>query len=132
MAATKFLALLLTFVALLSVVAATDVPPELEEEPVIGTSRVDAAPGLADITAVHWGRCSSYFRCGRKLIFPKVKATYKCYFRKAASALPAKGPKRCGRFPYNCKNAHCKGWKVCTCTKCFRARTRVPQWCEHP
>jgi len=128
MAATKFLALLLTFAALFAVVTAVDLPPELEEEPVIGTSRVDAAPGLADITAVHWRRCSSYVRCGRTWVYPKAKATFKCYF--PTHEVPARRRKRCGRWAYKCREARCKGWTVCKCDKCFEARTRVPQWCK--
>ncbi|OSX68660.1 hypothetical protein BU14_2422s0001 [Porphyra umbilicalis] len=131
MAATKALALLLTLVALVSLATATAVPAQGED--VFGSSTLIDAPGLSDIAAVRARKCSSYFPCGWRTATGQAKVSYKCYFKVAASlARPEAAKNGCAPHPYKCRDAKCKGWKQCTCDKCFSAKTKVRVWCEHP
>jgi len=131
MAATKALALLLTLVALVSLATATAVPAPGEE--VFGSSALIDAPGLADVAAVRASKCNSYFVCGKRTAYGNGKVSYLCYFKVAPSASrPEPAKDGCTSHPYKCEDAKCKGWKQCTCDKCFRASTKVPVWCEHP
>eukprot|EP00168_Porphyra_purpurea_P001861 TRINITY_DN121_c0_g1_i2.p5 TRINITY_DN121_c0_g1~~TRINITY_DN121_c0_g1_i2.p5 ORF type:complete len:132 (+),score=34.47 TRINITY_DN121_c0_g1_i2:587-982(+) len=130
MGAPKVLALLLTLAALVSLAAAAAVPAPGED--VYGVSAHHDAPGLVDLAARRESTCSRYFHCGTRKATGKAKVSYKCYFKIAPSfARPVSATFGCNPDPYHCKDAKCKGWKQCTCDKCFSAKTTVPVWCEH-